>query len=608
MCGINGLFAYHYAAPGVDRGELRRTRDAMRARGPDGAGEWFAADDRVALGHRRLAIIDLDTRADQPMVSHCGRHVLVYNGEIYNYAALRLELQQQGVPLRTQSDTEVLLALYARDGTAMFRHLRGMYALGLYDLEQRCLLLARDPHGIKPLYVADDGWTLRFASSVRALEAGGAVGHTVEPAAEVGFLLLGSVPEPWTWLSGVRALPAGHWCRVDGCGPAQAVPHTDVRAHFMPAPRLPLDTWHARVRTAVADSVRAHQVADVPVGVFLSAGIDSGALLGLAATAEDGVHAVTLGFDDPAGDEARAAAQVAAHYAAQHHIGRIEGAALGTVWSTFLDAMDQPSIDGLNTWLVSRVAAAAGLKVVLSGVGGDELFAGYPSFLQVPRLHRRLRWPARIPGVAALGEWLGATLARHAGMHPKAAGLLRLGRTLAGCWLLQRGVFQAHELHTYLPAERVREGLYRLALAPTLDSRIGPLQAHPLAATGWLETCGYLRNQLLRDTDWAGMAHGLEIRTPLVDVRLSAALAPYLGQATHGAGKQALAAAPHTPLPESIRQRAKTGFTTPLPRWLQTLPDLSGWQRWPALRAPHTPWARRQAVVLLEHFRAGRSA
>jgi asparagine synthase (glutamine-hydrolysing) len=607
MCGINGIFAYHYAAPAIDRDELRRTREAMQRRGPDGAGEWFSSDDRLGLGHRRLAIIDLDSRADQPMTSSCGRFVIVFNGEIYNYRELRTQCLAQGAQLRTESDTEVLLALYTQCGVAMFAQLRGMYALAVHDRHSGELLLARDPHGIKPLYVADDGWTLRFASSIKALLAGGRISRAVESAAQVGFLLLGSVPEPWTWYSAIRCLPAGHYCIVDASGPRLPVAHGQLQQGFAGSAANSQSDYAEVLARAVSDSVRAHQIADVPVGVFLSAGIDSGALLGLASAQQHGaVRAISLGFAEFVGsadDETQLAAQVAQHYGATQHIARVGQNEFAQLWPNFLTAMDQPSIDGLNTWLVSRAACAQGLKVALSGVGGDELLGGYGTFNSVPRWHRRLAIPARVPGLPALAQHIGAALGRHAGLHPKAAGLLRLGGTLAGCYLLQRGLFLPHELSRLLPPDRVREGLYRLNWLASAQADLQALQqlgATAHSQVGWLETRHYLRNQLLRDTDWAGMDHGLEIRTPLVDAQLSAILAPRLAQSMGGAGKQALAMAPPKALPSAIRQRAKTGFQTPLAQWQQQIPALDGWRRHRWLRAQHTPWARRYAASLLD--------
>src|SRR5438132_10582297 len=327
MCGINGIFAYHSASSAPEEAELLATRDVMRARGPDGSGAWWSGDRHCGLGHRRLSIIDLSDRASQPMTSEDGRSVVVFNGEIYNYPRLRVELEVEGARFRTTSDTEALLHLYARYGAEMVHQLRGMFAFAIWDELRGELFLARDPYGIKPLYTANDGWTFRFASQVKALLAGGHVSRDPEPAGIVGFHLFGSVPEPFTLYREVRALPAGHTQWVDAAGPREPKSFANLAevlakgaANPAPAAEQP-----ERVRVSVLDSVHAHLLADVEVGVFLSAGVDSGSLLGLMRDAgQREIRAITLAFEEFRGtseDEAPEAARVCENYGA-HHIVR----------------------------------------------------------------------------------------------------------------------------------------------------------------------------------------------------------------------------------------------------------------------------------------------
>ena len=231
MCGLNGIFAFHSAANAPAETELLATREAMRKRGPDGAGVWWSGDRRCGLGHRRLAILDLSERASQPMISEDGRLAVVFNGEIYNYPLLRKELEARGVRFRTSSDTEVLLHLYERHGEEMLHRLRGMFAFAIWDGRRRGLFLARDLYGIKPLYTANDGWTFRFASQVKALLAGGGVSKDPEPAGLVGFHLFGSVPEPFTLYREIRALPAGHSQWIDAAGPREPKPYRQHRGN-----------------------------------------------------------------------------------------------------------------------------------------------------------------------------------------------------------------------------------------------------------------------------------------------------------------------------------------------------------------------------------------
>ena len=574
MCGVNGIFAYGASADAPTERELLATREAMAARGPDGAGAWWSADRRCGLGHRRLAILDPTPRADQPMVSADGRYAITFNGQIYNFPALRPRLEARGARFRTSCDTEALLHLYARDGAAMLGELRGMFALAIWDAERRGLFLARDPYGLKPLYVGDDGRTLRFASQVKALVAGGGVSREPEPAGVAGFHLLGAVPEPFTLYRDIRALPAGCSQWIDASGAQAPRPFVSLPAILAdgaarPAPAAELPEL---VRAAVTDSVAAHQLADVEVGMFLSAGVDSGAILGLMCEAGAGApRAITLGFDEFRGsaeDEAPLAAEVATLYGARHQVRRVGRAEFEADLAAFLAAMDQPSIDGLNTWFVAKAARESGLKVAISGLGGDELLAGYPSFVDLPRWRRRYGPLAATPGLGQMARRLiGFAAPGLARDRPKAAGLLEYAGSWEGAYLLRRGLFLPHELPALLGADTAREGLQRLALLPTLAALLTPDPGSDVGRVCALESQVYLRNQLLRDADWAGMAHGVEIRAPLADIELLRALAPCLPTLTPGAGKAALAKAPRIPLPIEITGRRKTGFSVPAGAW-----------------------------------------
>lgn len=574
MCGLNGIFAYHDAANSPAQDELLKTRDRMAARGPDGAGCWWSADRRIAFGHRRLSILDLSDRASQPMISPDGSLVVVFNGEIYNMRELRGDLQAEGVEFRTSSDTEVLLRLFARDGKAMAGRLIGMFALAIWDNKARSLFLARDPYGIKPLYYANDGWTFRFASQVKALLAGGAISRDPEPAGLVGFHLWGHVPEPFTLYRNIRSVPAGHSMLIDRWGPREperywSIAKTLAGSFVEDDPRRRA----ARIGRSVAESVRRHLLSDVEVGVFLSAGVDSGAVLGLARDAGlDSPSVITLAFEEFRGtneDEVPPAATVAGHYAARHFVRTVGEAEFRADLPAILDAMDQPSIDGVNTWFVAKAAREAGLKVALSGLGGDELLAGYPGFLDLPRWRRRYGGLARIPGLgraarAALQAWLPETVRK----RPKAAYLLEYAATWEGAYLLRRGLFMPGELDRMLQRDIIYDGLRRLAPLGRLRQSLQPDPGSETARVGALEASHYLRDQLLRDADWAGMAHSLEIRAPLVDSSLLASVAPALKRLRPGEGKRALGAAPSLPLPASIMHRGKTGFSVPTGDWL----------------------------------------
>src|SRR5215472_638304 len=437
MCGINGIFAYHAASNLPKEAELLATREAMQTRGPDGAGAWWSADRRCGLGHRRLSVLDLSDRAAQPMLSDDESLVIVFNGEIYNYPELRAELEADGVRFRTTSDTEVLLHLYARDGTKMVNRLRGMFAFAVWDDVRRSIFLARDPYGIKPLYTADDGWTFRFASQVKALLAGGQVSRDPEPAGIVGFHLFGSIPEPFTLYREIRSLPAGHTQWVDAAGPREPRAFSNLAEVLAKGATNQVSSADVseRVRSGILDSVRAHLVADVEVGIFLSAGIDSGALLGTMRDAgQREIRAITLAFDEFRGtseDEAPLAALVCKQYEARHTVRHLREQEFVQDLPAILEAMDQPSIDGVNTWFVSKAAREAGLKVAISGLGGDELLGGYPSFSDVPHWRHRFGPFAVIPGLGALARRVIAAAAPSISFRrPKALGILEY----SGSW------------------------------------------------------------------------------------------------------------------------------------------------------------------------------
>src|ERR1700733_6454429 len=374
MCGIAGIWAYHYAANGVERSELLAMRDHMVRRGPDGSGIWVADDERIGLAHRRLAIIDLSDNGLQPMHTEDGRYVVTFNGEIYNYKALRRALIAKGYRFRTESDTEVLLHLYAERGAEMVHELRGMFAFALWDARERVMILARDPYGIKPLYYSDDGWTCRFASQVKALLAGGAISTEPDPAGQVGFYLFGSVPEPFTTLRAIRSVPSGTTVFIDRKGPALPRRYHSIGSVYRDAEGQapPAHDVHEAMREALLNSVRSHLVADVPVGAFLSSGIDSGALVGLMRDAGAGeIKTVTVGLDEFRGslqDETPIAAEVARQYDTKHTTRIVTRAEFDADLPYIMDAMDQPSIDGINTWFVAKAARESGLKVAVSGL------------------------------------------------------------------------------------------------------------------------------------------------------------------------------------------------------------------------------------------------
>jgi asparagine synthase (glutamine-hydrolysing) len=555
MCGINGILRLRDDAAAVVPEELRRTRDSMVSRGPDGCGEWLAPDGRVGLGHRRLAIIDLSDAGAQPM-SRDGRYWIVFNGEIYNYRELRAELSSRHA-FRSHSDTETILALFSEEGLKGLARLRGMFALAIWDEQEKTLLLARDPNGIKPLYYASDGKHLRFASQVKALVAGGEVSPRVDSAGVCGFLIWGAVPEPWTIYETVKALPAGHLLLAGprGIGGPEALAPSSVPAQS------------TDMAIAIEESVAAHLVADVPVAIFLSAGLDSTVIAAIARRhLRDAPVTVTLRFREFAGtpdDEGPLAAEVARDLGTRHVERWIDRDEFIAGWDESVRAMDQPSIDGFNTFWVCKAAFEAGVKVALSGLGGDELLGGYPSFHDVPAWHRWGRVAARVPGLQRM--W--PAFARLRARQPKLRGFVRYASTLEGCYLLRRGLFLPEELPEILEPSVARRGLEAYEPVSAISNLTPPCRSD-WESVHHLESTLYMRNQLLRDADWASMAHSVEVRVPFVDAWLQQSARTSAFALPRREGKAGIVRRLAAELPVAIFDRPKTGFRLPTTSWL----------------------------------------
>lgn len=547
--------------------ELLRLRDAQAHRGPDDAGAWFSPDGRMALGHRRLSIIDLSPAGHQPMGTEDGRLQIVFNGEIYNFRALRRELEERGFAFRSNSDTEVILHGYRAWGVRVFDKLRGMFALGLWDVEARELLLVRDPLGIKPLYYADTAGRVCFASEIQALRTvvddGG-----LDVEALARYLVWGSIPAPRTLYGHIRALPAGSYVRVRPGGMDAPVSYFRLEEVFSSSVAMSIDEGRKELFDALGDTASAHLESDVPVGAFLSGGVDSAALVGLLTGRDARLRTVTLAFDVESLDESALARQAAELYGSDHREIPIRVDEIRDRMPEAIRALDQPSVDGVNTFFVSQAAVAAGLKVAVSGVGGDELFGGYQSFERVPRireLHRRVgKWPRPlVVAAASAADWLPG--GRVASRVSKA---LRHGHDEPGAYFAERSLFTEAEARRLLAPE----------VAGAVDGAVDELRARIDVNSlprdervSALEFSQYLGAQLLRDSDAVSMRHSLEVRTPLVDRQLlerACLVPPEVRRA--GPAKRYLREAPEQPVPEALWNRPKQGFTLPFDHWLKT--------------------------------------
>ena len=586
MCGICGVI-------GGDRRQVepavRRMMRAMVHRGPDDEGyeELPLGDPKTGavagFGFRRLAILDLSAAGHQPMFNERTGDCLIFNGEIYNFTALRAELQVEGVRFRGTSDTEVLLHALSRWGEAALEKLDGMFALAFYEAAGRRILLARDPLGIKPLYFADLPGQVAFASEVRALLASGVVPDDLDIAGIAGMLAYGAPQDPLTVHKAIRSLPAGEkvWVDADarGTGWLQAVrPFWDFAAALPAsvAPRLP--QAGVEVRRLLETAVQSHLVSDRPVGVFLSAGIDSFTIAAIAKRHQADIRTFTVGFADiPASDELAAASNAARSLGTRHEEIRLDSETVRPLWDSWLAAADRPSIDGLNTFVVSYAVKQTGKCVALSGLGGDELFGGYPNFTAAARYHRLLRAVEIVPRPLRSWAMSLATFFRRASYRERAVELFTDKSDIASIAFRLRRILSDQQMAS-LGLAAPRLGLNRLFLAapPRADGAAAGGAARSFGDDAFrqvmeLECRYYMGNTLLRDTDTTSMAHSLEVRVPFLDRRVVdyvSALPSSAKAVAGGPSKLLLREACRDLLPADLVGRPKTGFTLPVDKWM----------------------------------------
>jgi asparagine synthase (glutamine-hydrolysing) len=559
MCGIAGTIGF------ADLAVINAMTAALRHRGPDDGGTRVDPGGAFAFGHRRLAIIDLSPAGHQPMSWADGRFWITYNGEIYNYLELRGELEARGCSFRTRTDTEVLLAAYATWGEDCLHRLRGMFAFAIADTARRRVFLARDRFGVKPLLYAETHGGLFFASELRSFTAAGQVPTEIDRDAVWHYLSFGSVPLPRTIFRQVRSLLPGHALSVGFDVHTLRTWRwwdiaTAAQAHAAVVARLDFPAAAEALRERLDEATRYHLVADVPVGAFLSGGVDSAAMVALMrrhVSAPIRTFTVAFGGQHQNLSEAEPAARTARALGTQHQEVTVDDAAAASSFDALLDALDQPSLDGANTWFVAR-AAAASVKVALTGLGGDEIFAGYPHFRR-HQLAARLR--SACGGVPTLLTPLRRLpdRCRHNLMLPALDERERLG-TLRSLMALRE---KRRVLNPDFLASVTQD-------PPEALLNPDALGLDTIARLSQAELEGYMARTLLRDGDVMSMAHGLETRPILLDHELAAfAFAlPSAYKLRHGRGKAIFQAALAGLLPDEIAQRPKRGFELPLLRWL----------------------------------------
>jgi asparagine synthase (glutamine-hydrolysing) len=588
MCGIAGLVKSApdrgQPNPGAAHAAVAEMTNQLRHRGPDGFGVEIVQNPAeragrgpsvVVLGHTRLAIQDLSSAGRQPMASADGQLSITFNGEIYNFKQLRHELGPDG--WRSHTDTEVILRAYARWGRECVHHLRGMFAFALWDAPRQELFLARDRLGIKPLYyhTPATGAPFIFASEVRALLASGLVARQLDPVGLSEYLTYQSLPAPRTLIQGVCALPPGCWMVVSAGGRVRQERYWDLldNAAATAGHASSLESQRA-VGDLLRESVALHLVSDVPVAAFLSGGIDSSAIVGLMREAGQVPQTFSVAFAEQTYDETPHARAVAARFATDHTEIHLSESDLLDQLPDALAAMDQPTGDGVNTYVVSRAVRAAGIKVALSGLGGDELFAGYPTFSRLRRVAPFLQaWghsPRQLRRFAAHGVRMlgGSSIAAS-----KSAALVASNGRLASLYPPLRQVLSPEQRHALLAPDWAHDtesspDPYVALLDAAFDGR---RLRNLLSCVSYAEARTYMHDVLLRDTDQMSMSHALEVRVPLLDHALVEFVMglPDKHKTPHGTPKRLMVESLAGLLPESIVRRPKQGFTFPFELWIR---------------------------------------
>ena len=572
MCGIVAILARNgTVAPEV----LDRATQSLAHRGPDDSGTVILRETspeplEVGLGSRRLAILDLSPLGHQPMQDEETGNWIAYNGEIYNFQEIRQKLSGEGVCFRGHSDTEVLLKAYGRWGERCLDELRGMFDFAIWDAQKHRLFVARDPMGIKPLYYYSSGSYFLCASELRTLLGTDLIPRRLDYAGLCNYLAFGSLYDPITVVQGISTLRPGHYLIWEK-GSLRDVAYWDL----VPAPAESVGEGRRKqleeeISATLDEAVRMQTVSDVPVGVFLSGGIDSSSLAGILSRGESRISTFSLVFCEADYNEAEFSRAVARVFHTDHHeLPVSQRDALDAVPGA-LQAMDQPTIDGLNTYLISQHTRAAGIKVALSGLGGDELFAGYSTFRTVPRMERFTRLWKHVPSLARRPMANAfALLAPQNDQNRKLVDLARANGNLLHPYFLARMLFSPEQGNGLMAAPHTEAiARARLSLAEDLTNTRA-LDA--INRVSYLEARCYMLNTLLRDSDVMSMAHGLEVRVPLIDHRLAEKLMALPGAWKLDAKtpKPLLVGALGGALPEQIVHRRKRGFTLPFEHWLR---------------------------------------
>ena len=573
MCGITGIYNY-LEKPINSRSIIEKIVKIQNTRGPDDRGIWQSECKKICFGHNRLSIIDLSANAKQPFISKDKNFVITFNGEIYNYKEIKKELISNKVYFKSDSDTEVIIEAYKYWGLDFLTKLRGMFAFALWDSSEKKMILARDPFGIKPLYYTKKNSVYYFASEAKSLLSIKDISSSKSDAGIVSYYLWGNIQEPFTLYKDIKSIERGACKILYEDGKDENFAFADIKKTIVDSNALNFKNESDAIyylKDIIQETVKYHQVSDIPVTFLLSSGIDSNVLLAsINDNEKKNCSALTLDFDNKEIENETFLAQKSASLnKITHHVGKISDDEIKRLTDFFYTKMDLPTNDGLNNFLVSYIAKKKGSKVIISGMGGDEFFFGYPSFKRIPKLNNLLNFFPNSKLINSFFINIVYPFLKKKILNTKYSGIYEYGKNLQSSFLLQRSLFLPHEIKEFLTPETFESGFNELNILENMNNDIEGIQEKKLALM-YLEIKYYLCSKLLRDSDWASMSHSVEMRTPLVDWFFFKKLLPLL-KSNININKKTLLKCVDGKVPKELHYRKKSGFQAPHSTYLNKL-------------------------------------
>lgn len=575
MCGISGIF--NFSNNRIDNKEIiKKILIIQNERGPENKDLWESECKKITLGHNRLSIIDLSKNANQPFVTEDKNYIITFNGEIYNYKELKDELIKKNIFFKTNSDTEVILQSYKHWGLDFIKYLRGMYAFAIYDKIKKKLILVRDPFGIKPLYYINQNRVFYFASQIKALLSIKDIPFSISKAGTCSYYMWGHIQEPFTLYNEIKSLEKGTIKVIDIEGKENNSNYASIKETILNSNYGKFNNESDAinyVKHALDQSVNYHNVSDVPITLLLSSGVDSNVLLASAAEQnKKNLDTLTLDFEFKGSkNESKIAIKSSKMNNIDHKIKKYANKEIEKLINVFFKQMDSPTSDGLNNFLIANEVKKNNKKIMISGVGADEIFFGYPSFKRIPNIFNLFKF---FPKINLKQGNIALKILNNLNINPKYLGLFKYNNSFEKIFFLQRCTFMPEELKFLLDEKTLNEGLEELNIFENLEQDVKDFESNELLIM-YLEIEYYLCSRLLRDGDWSSMSHSVEMRTPYVDWFFFKSLLSVI-KSNIKINKKILLDIYSKRLPHELYNRKKTGFEIPHSKYFKLVSEKRG--------------------------------